>query len=142
MVYPPCPCCTEREEFLSHHALKLDILRFFAVLLLDKSEDSGRSNGSLTSALAKRSSKLIEPLQSVLTEVRTVTQALLERLLSGSCVSESVSTLFPIPALSHNVCYRILTNLRTFSMFREIFAKFSLRKNSITHAFRFCRSSF
>ncbi|KAG6377007.1 hypothetical protein JVT61DRAFT_1050 [Boletus reticuloceps] len=53
MVYPPCPCCTEREEYCSDHALKLEILDLFAALLLDKSDDTrwSRSSSSPNSAL-------------------------------------------------------------------------------------------
>lgn len=93
MVYPPCPCCTDRVEYCSHHALKLEILHLFSALLLDKTDDDrwGQSSGSPGSALAKCSSNLMEALQLVPAEVRSVAQKLLEQLLSGLPDSQSVS---------------------------------------------------
>lgn len=93
MVYPPCPCCTERAEYCSHHALKLEILHLFAALLLDKSDEAwwDQSSSSPSSTLAKCSPTLVEALQSVLAEVRAVAQKLLEQLLSGLSGSQSVS---------------------------------------------------
>lgn len=93
LVYPPCPCCTERMEYCSHHALKLEILHLFAALLLDKCDDArwNQSSISSSSALAKCSSNLMEALQSVLAGVRAVAQELLEQLLSGLFGSQSVS---------------------------------------------------
>lgn len=95
MVYPPCPCCVEREEYCSHHMLKLEILRLFAALLLDKSDDTrwSRSSSSPSGVLAKCSSKLVEALQLVLAEARAVAQNVFEQLLSGSSGPRSVSIL-------------------------------------------------
>ncbi|KAG8214523.1 midasin [Butyriboletus roseoflavus] len=91
MVYPPCPCCTERTEYCLHHALKLEILHLFAALLLDKSDDAEWDQSSIWSgrALANCSSNLMEALQSVLAEVRAVAQELLEQLFSGPSGSQS-----------------------------------------------------
>ncbi|KAH0831978.1 midasin [Lanmaoa asiatica] len=85
MVYPPCPCCTDRTEYCSLHALKLEILHLFAALLLDESDDCwwDQSSSSPGTAQAKCSSNLMEALQSVLAEVRAVSKKLLEQLLSG-----------------------------------------------------------
>lgn len=101
MVYPPCPCCTERAEYRSHHTLKLDILRLFAALLLDKSD--GRELDQSSGALAKCSSNLIGALQSVLTEVQTVAQMLLDQLFSGLSGPRSVSIFVPMPDPRHTM---------------------------------------
>ncbi|KAF8443019.1 hypothetical protein L210DRAFT_3759383 [Boletus edulis BED1] len=91
MVYPPCPCCTEREKYSSDHALKLDILDLFAALLLDNSDDTrwSRSSSSPNSALAKCSSNSGEALQTVLAEIRTTGQKVFEQFLSGSSGPQS-----------------------------------------------------
>lgn len=142
MVYPPCPCCTERAEYCSHHALKLEILHLFAALHLDKSDDRGwdQPSSSHSSALAKCSPNLVEALQSVLAEVRAVAQMLLEQFLSGLCGSQFVSTFVPIPEPSYNVSCRIIVDLPTFSALQENFVGFSLIKILTTPAFRFYRS--
>lgn len=142
MVYPPCPCCTEREEYCSHHTLKLEILRLFAALLLDKSDDTRRSRSSSSpgSVLAKCSSNLVEALQLVLVEVRTVAQNVFEQLLSGSSGPQSVSILVSMPDPSYNVGCRILVHPQIFLAFLENFVRFSLRKTLTTPTFKFCRS--
>ena len=93
MVYPPCPCCTERAEYVSHHALKLEILHLFAALLIDKSDDTrwGQSSSSPIGGLARCSLNLVEALQSVLAEVRAVARNIFEQLLSGLYGPQSVS---------------------------------------------------
>ncbi|KAG9315861.1 midasin [Chiua virens] len=91
MVYPPCPCCTERAEYSSRHALKLEILHLFAAILFEKSGEARRvqSSGSPNSALAKCAPDLMEALQSTLAEVQIVAQTILEGVLSGSLGPQS-----------------------------------------------------
>jgi hypothetical protein len=141
MVYPPCSCCTERAEYLSHHALKLEILHLFAALLLDKSDDTrwGQPSSSPSSTLAC-SLNLVEALQSVLVEVRAVAQNVFEKLLSGLSGPQSVSIFVSMPDPSFNVSCRILLHLPIFSAFRENFVRFFLRKTLTTPTFKFCRS--
>ncbi|KAF9242636.1 midasin nuclear AAA ATPase [Melanogaster broomeanus] len=70
MVCPPCSRCTERVGYHSNHALKLQILDFFAALLLDKNNDPawGQSNSMLIGTQSKLSHTLGEAFQSVLVE--------------------------------------------------------------------------
>lgn len=143
MVYPPCPCCTERAEYFSHHALKLEILQLFAALLLAKSDDTrwGQSSSSPSSgALARCSPNLVEALQSVLAEVQAVAQSVFEQLLSGLSGPHSVSIFVSMPDPSFNVSCRTMLHLQTFSAFRENFVRFLLRKTLTTPMFKFCRS--
>ena len=105
MVYPPCPCCTERAEYCSQHVLKLEILHLFAALLLDKSDDaiSDRSSSSPSGGLAKCSPSLMGALQTVLAEVRAVSRKVFEQLLSGSSAAPSVSAFVSTPEPSYNL---------------------------------------
>lgn len=142
MVYPPCPCCTERAEYCSQHALKLEVLHLFASLLLDKNDDAwwNQLNNSSSSGLTKCSLDLAEALQSVLVEIRATGQQLLEQFLSGLSGARSVSTFSSQYASHLNKGYRIIARLQIFLAFRRDFVKFSLRVASTTLMFGFSQN--
>ncbi|KIK92495.1 hypothetical protein PAXRUDRAFT_571192 [Paxillus rubicundulus Ve08.2h10] len=86
MLCPPCSQCTERAEYHSNHALKLQILDFFAALLLEKNDNAsmGQSSIFLSGPQNKLSHTMGGAFESVLAEVQTAAQKLFEQLLSGT----------------------------------------------------------
>lgn len=139
MVYPPCPCCTERAEYCSQHALKLETLRLFAALLLDKIDD-GQPNSSPSSALAKCPPNLVEALQMIPVEVRAAAEKTFEQFLFGSSGPPSVSNFVSISEPSYDISGRTIVYQQIFLAFRENFVRSSLRKTLTTPLSKFCRS--